>query len=172
MEQSSSKHSPIVFYCFFHFSHHLLPLLSLSFSLSLPQPARTSSGAAIALFTANRHSPLSASHTTTLQGIVYQLDCALQDTETQRAGLVFIYDMSGSKYSNFDYDLSQKILTLLKVSLSLFFVFKFIFYCILWGGGINCDRALLKAACRVYRVVLCVCTKRSQKIRKIQHTVQ
>ncbi|XP_030568053.1 tyrosine-protein phosphatase non-receptor type 9 isoform X2 [Drosophila novamexicana] len=77
-------------------------------------PARTSSGAAIALFTANRHSPLSASHTTTLQGIVYQLDCALQDTETQRAGLVFIYDMSGSKYSNFDYDLSQKILTLLK----------------------------------------------------------
>ncbi|KPU75393.1 uncharacterized protein Dana_GF22421, isoform E [Drosophila ananassae] len=77
-------------------------------------PARTSSGAAIALFTANRHSPLSASHTTTLQGIVYQLDSALQDTETQRAGLVFIYDMSGSKYSNFDYDLSQKILTLLK----------------------------------------------------------
>ncbi|KAH8275097.1 hypothetical protein KR018_011784, partial [Drosophila ironensis] len=77
-------------------------------------PARTSSGAAIALFTANRHSPLSVSHTTTLQGIVYQLDSALQDTETQRAGLVFIYDMSGSKYSNFDYDLSQKILTLLK----------------------------------------------------------
>ncbi|XP_023034893.1 tyrosine-protein phosphatase non-receptor type 9 isoform X2 [Drosophila willistoni] len=77
-------------------------------------PARTSSGAAIALFTANRHSPLGVSHTTTLQGIVYQLDCALQDTETQRAGLVFVYDMSGSKYSNFDYDLSQKILTLLK----------------------------------------------------------
>ncbi|XP_017055441.1 tyrosine-protein phosphatase non-receptor type 9 isoform X2 [Drosophila ficusphila] len=77
-------------------------------------PARTSSGAAIALFTANRHSPLSVSHTTTLQGIVYQLDSALQDSETQRAGLVFIYDMSGSKYSNFDYDLSQKILTLLK----------------------------------------------------------
>ncbi|XP_070074372.1 tyrosine-protein phosphatase non-receptor type 9 isoform X2 [Drosophila takahashii] len=77
-------------------------------------PARTSSGAAIALFTANRHSPLCVSHTTTLQGIVYQLDSALQDSETQRAGLVFIYDMSGSKYSNFDYDLSQKILTLLK----------------------------------------------------------
>ncbi|XP_058983344.1 tyrosine-protein phosphatase non-receptor type 9 isoform X2 [Musca domestica] len=77
-------------------------------------PARDSSGAAIALFTANRHSPLSVTHTTTLQGIVYQLDCALQDTETQKAGLVFIYDMSGSKYSNFDYDLSQKILTLLK----------------------------------------------------------
>ena len=38
---------------------------------------------------------------------------ALQ-TETQRGGLVFIYNMSGSKYSNFDYDLSQKLLTLLK----------------------------------------------------------
>lgn len=30
------------------------------------------------------------------------------------AGLVFIYNMAGSKYANFDYDLSQKILTLLK----------------------------------------------------------
>ncbi|KAH8287710.1 hypothetical protein KR054_011817, partial [Drosophila jambulina] len=91
------------------------PLLSeLKTSKFTILPARTSSGAAIALFTASRHSPLSVSHTTTLQGIVYQLDSALQDTETQRAGLVFIYDMSGSKYSNFDYDLSQKILTLLK----------------------------------------------------------
>ncbi|XP_020715139.1 tyrosine-protein phosphatase non-receptor type 9 isoform X2 [Ceratitis capitata] len=77
-------------------------------------PARDTTGAAIALFTASRHSPLSVTHTITLQGIVYQLDCALQDTETQKAGLIFIYDMSGSKYSNFDYDLSQKILTLLK----------------------------------------------------------
>ena len=55
------------------------------------------------------------SHATTLQGIVYQLDVALQSAETQKAGLVFIYDMSGSKYSNFDYELSQKILNLLKV---------------------------------------------------------
>ena len=49
-----------------------------------------------------------------LQGVVYQLDVALEDVATQRAGLVFIYNMSGSKYSNFDYDLSQKMLTLLK----------------------------------------------------------
>ncbi|XP_036317724.1 tyrosine-protein phosphatase non-receptor type 9 isoform X3 [Rhagoletis pomonella] len=77
-------------------------------------PSRDTTGAAIALFTANKHSPLSVTHTITLQGIVYQLDCALQDPETQKAGLIFIYDMSGSKYSNFDYDLSQKILTLLK----------------------------------------------------------
>ncbi|XP_054727320.1 tyrosine-protein phosphatase non-receptor type 9 isoform X1 [Anastrepha obliqua] len=77
-------------------------------------PTRDTTGAAIALFTASKHSPLSVTHTITLQGIVYQLDSALQDTETQKAGLIFIYDMSGSKYSNFDYDLSQKILTLLK----------------------------------------------------------
>lgn len=50
------------------------------------------------------------------QGIVYQLDIALEDVKTQKCGLVFIYDMSDSKYSNFDYELSQKILTLLKVS--------------------------------------------------------
>jgi len=51
-----------------------------------------------------------------LQGVVYQLDVALESVDTQKCGLVFIYDMSDSKYSNFDYDLSQKILTLLKVS--------------------------------------------------------
>ena len=75
-------------------------------------------------------------HKTTLQGVVYQLDVAMEQvihekliitamslttttnssfqTETQRGGLVFIYNMAGSKYSNFDYDLSQKMLTLLK----------------------------------------------------------
>ncbi|PVD20261.1 hypothetical protein C0Q70_20758 [Pomacea canaliculata] len=34
--------------------------------------------------------------------------------ETQRNGLVFIYDMTDSKYANFDYELSIKILSLLK----------------------------------------------------------
>ncbi len=48
------------------------------------------------------------------QGVVYQLDVALEEAATQRGGLVFIYNMSGSKYANFDYDLSQKMLTLLK----------------------------------------------------------
>lgn len=80
------------------------------------QQKRDASGAAIAIFTANHHSPTNVTHKTTLQGVVYQLDVALQSPDTQKAGLVFIYDMSGSKYSNFDYDLSQKILTLLKVS--------------------------------------------------------
>lgn len=58
-------------------------------------------------------------HKTTLQGVVYQLDIALQSPDTQRNGIIFIYDMSGSKYSNFDYELSQKILTMLKVSAEL-----------------------------------------------------
>ena len=42
------------------------------------------------------------------------MDVALEELETQRNGLVFIYNMSNSKYSNFDYELSQKMLTLLK----------------------------------------------------------
>lgn len=36
--------------------------------------------------------------------------------ETQRNGLVFIYDMAGSNYTNFELDLSKKILNMLKVS--------------------------------------------------------
>ncbi|VVC96967.1 unnamed protein product [Leptidea sinapis] len=77
-------------------------------------PSRDATGAAIAVFTANKHFPTQTTHQTTLQGVVYQLDVALQSVETQRAGLVFIYDMTDSKYTNFDYDLSQKILTMLK----------------------------------------------------------
>ncbi|XP_065335287.1 tyrosine-protein phosphatase non-receptor type 9 [Cloeon dipterum] len=77
-------------------------------------PARDESGAAIAIFTASLHDPNTTSHQCTLQGVVYQLDVALESAETQRCGLVFIYDMTGSKYSHFDYELSQKILTLLK----------------------------------------------------------
>lgn len=68
------------------------------------------------MFTASSHNPQIVTHKTTLQGVVYQLDVALQSPDTQKNGLVFIYDMSGSKYFNFDYELSQKILTMLKVS--------------------------------------------------------
>lgn len=38
--------------------------------------------------------------------------------ETQRNGLVFIYDMAGSNYTNFELDLSKKILNLLKVGIT------------------------------------------------------
>uniref|UniRef100_A0A0A9W4L1 Tyrosine-protein phosphatase non-receptor type 9 n=2 Tax=Lygus hesperus TaxID=30085 RepID=A0A0A9W4L1_LYGHE len=77
-------------------------------------PTRDATGAAIAVFTARIHVPAVSSHQTTLQGLVYQLDVALESVETQKAGIVFIYDMTDSKYAHFDYDLSQKILTLLK----------------------------------------------------------
>nr|CAD7425640.1 unnamed protein product [Timema monikensis] len=82
-------------------------------------PTRDATGAAIAVFTARMHCPQVSSHQTTLQGVVYQLDVALESVDTQRSGLVFIYDMSDSKYSSFDYDLSQKILTLLKAGPAL-----------------------------------------------------
>lgn len=91
-------------------------LVFLFFFSLFAQPGRDASGAAIALFTAHLHNPKDVSHRTTLQGVVYQLDVALQSIETQNAGLIFIYDMSSSKYSNFDYELSQRILNLLKVS--------------------------------------------------------
>ncbi len=44
--------------------------------------------------------------------IILYLSCSF---ETQRNGLVFIYDMAGSNYTNFELDLSKKILNLLKV---------------------------------------------------------
>ena len=91
----------------------------LSLRVYLFQPKRDATDAAIAVFTAHKHQPASSTHQVTLQGVVYQLDAALQNPVTQKAGIVFIYDMSNSKYSNFDYDLSQKILPLFKVSKSL-----------------------------------------------------
>lgn len=39
--------------------------------------------------------------------------------QTQRDGLIFIYDMTNSTYGNFDYELCVKILNLLKVSVIL-----------------------------------------------------
>merc|ERR1719500_1713366 len=77
-------------------------------------PHRDPNGAAIALFNLSGHDPSEVSHQTVLQCVVFQLDVALEELETQRNGLVFVYNMSSSKYSNFDYDLSQKMLTLLK----------------------------------------------------------
>lgn len=83
---------------------------------------RDNNNSAIAIFTAKLHSPnrsknLEAKkriHKSTLQGIVYQLDSALENVLTQRNGIVFIYNMIDSEYSNFDYELCQKILNLLK----------------------------------------------------------
>ncbi|KAH3837859.1 tyrosine-protein phosphatase non-receptor type 9-like isoform X2 [Dreissena polymorpha] len=71
-------------------------------------------GAGIALFTARLHQPSETTHQTVLKALIYLLDAALESRETQRNGLVFVYDMSDSKYGNFDYDLSIKILNMLK----------------------------------------------------------
>lgn len=109
------------------------------------KPGRDASGAAIALFTANLHNPKEVTHRTTLQGVIYQLDAALQNIDTQRAGLVFIYDMSASKYSNFDYELSQRILNLLKVShtfcLHLYRLFHHI-----WKSFLHCTSCIFNCS--------------------------
>lgn len=77
-------------------------------------PGRDVCGAFIALFTARLHYPQLTSHRDTLRALMVQLDTVIRDEQAQRCGLVFIYDMTGSKYANFDYDLSQKILAMLK----------------------------------------------------------
>ncbi|KAJ8262407.1 hypothetical protein GJAV_G00166120 [Gymnothorax javanicus] len=77
-------------------------------------PRRDAKGAALALFTARLHRPDLTTHKSVLQAIIYQLDKAIESIQTQRDGLVFIYDMTNSSYGNFDYELCVKILNLLK----------------------------------------------------------
>ncbi|XP_066576685.1 tyrosine-protein phosphatase non-receptor type 9 [Amia ocellicauda] len=77
-------------------------------------PGRDAKGAALALFTARLHRPDITTHKAVLQAIIYQLDRAIESMHTQRAGLIFIYDMTHSTYGNFDYELCVKILNLLK----------------------------------------------------------
>ncbi|XP_072239387.1 tyrosine-protein phosphatase non-receptor type 9 [Leuresthes tenuis] len=77
-------------------------------------PGRDAKGAALALFTARLHRPDVTTHKAVLQAIIYQLDKAIENIQTQRDGLIFIYDMTNSSYGNFDYELCVKILNLLK----------------------------------------------------------
>uniref|UniRef100_A0A4W6CP03 Tyrosine-protein phosphatase non-receptor type 9 n=1 Tax=Lates calcarifer TaxID=8187 RepID=A0A4W6CP03_LATCA len=85
-------------------------LLSGKFTGSVRDP----SGASIALYTAKLHHPNKTGNHVVLQALFYLLDRAVESFETQRNGLVFIYDMAGSNYTNFELDLSKKILNLLK----------------------------------------------------------
>uniref|UniRef100_A0A8K9V919 Tyrosine-protein phosphatase non-receptor type 9 n=1 Tax=Oncorhynchus mykiss TaxID=8022 RepID=A0A8K9V919_ONCMY len=71
-------------------------------------------GAALALFTARLHRSDVTTHRAVLQAIIFQLDKAIESVDTQRDGLIFIYDMTNSSYGNFDYELCVKILDLLK----------------------------------------------------------
>uniref|UniRef100_A0A8B9K3S0 Tyrosine-protein phosphatase non-receptor type 9 n=1 Tax=Astyanax mexicanus TaxID=7994 RepID=A0A8B9K3S0_ASTMX len=75
---------------------------------------RDPTGASIALYTAKLHHPNKTGNHVVLQALFYLLDKAVESFETQRNGLVFIYDMAGSNYTNFELDLSKKILNLLK----------------------------------------------------------
>ncbi|KAK5866068.1 hypothetical protein PBY51_020285 [Eleginops maclovinus] len=77
-------------------------------------PGRDANGAALALFTARLHRPDVTTHKAVLQAIIYQLDKAIESLQTQKDGLIFIYDMTNSNYGNFDYELCVKILNLLK----------------------------------------------------------
>lgn len=88
-------------------------LLTEKFTI-LPYP--DNERATVALFTARFHFPQSTTHQAVLKGLVFQLDAALENVEAQKNGLVFVYDMTNSKYHNFDYELSIKILSMLKGS--------------------------------------------------------
>ncbi|KAK1886921.1 Tyrosine-protein phosphatase non-receptor type 9 [Dissostichus eleginoides] len=77
-------------------------------------PGRDANGAALALFTARLHRSDVTTHRAVLQAIIYQLDKAIESLQTQKDGLIFIYDMTNSSYGNFDYELCVKILNLLK----------------------------------------------------------
>ncbi|KAM9586046.1 tyrosine-protein phosphatase non-receptor type 9 isoform 2-T2 [Trichechus inunguis] len=78
---------------------------------------RDPTGASIALFTARLHHPHKSVQHVVLQALFYLLDRAVDSFETQRNGLVFIYDMGGSNYANFELDLGKKVLNLLKIQI-------------------------------------------------------
>uniref|UniRef100_A0A0X3PBR1 Tyrosine-protein phosphatase non-receptor type 9 n=3 Tax=Schistocephalus solidus TaxID=70667 RepID=A0A0X3PBR1_SCHSO len=67
----------------------------------------------VLLFSVRRHWPPNSTDRDVLKGILYQLDAAVLDERTQIQGITVIYDMTDAKYSNFDADLSLKLLNLL-----------------------------------------------------------
>ncbi|VDD80804.1 unnamed protein product [Mesocestoides corti] len=67
----------------------------------------------VMVFSVRRHWPPNCTDRDVLKGIIYQLDAALLDEQTQEQGLTVIYDMTDAKYSNFGADLSMKLLNLL-----------------------------------------------------------
>ncbi|KER21500.1 hypothetical protein T265_15076, partial [Opisthorchis viverrini] len=90
-------------------------LLSGKFTV-LPGTGTDDLSATIAIFTAHRHWPPLTTHRDTLKGVLYQLDVAMMDEQSQRKGLIVLYDMRDTKYSNFDYYLCIKLLNLFKGS--------------------------------------------------------
>ncbi|CAH8617489.1 unnamed protein product [Schistosoma guineensis] len=88
-------------------------LLSGKFTV-LPTLPDDEMDATVAIFTAYRHWPPLTTHRDTLKGVLYQLDAVMMDEQSQRKGLVVLYDMRDTKYSNFDYHLCIKLLNLFK----------------------------------------------------------
>ncbi|KAL5104132.1 Tyrosine-protein phosphatase non-receptor type 9 [Taenia crassiceps] len=76
-------------------------------------PHSSSLDPTVMVFTVRRHWPPNCTDRDVLKGIIYQLDAALLDEQTQEQGVTVIYDMTDAKYSNFGADLSMKLLTLL-----------------------------------------------------------
>ncbi|CAH8639526.1 unnamed protein product [Schistosoma rodhaini] len=88
-------------------------LLSGKFTV-LPTLPDDEMDATVAIFTAYRHWPPLTTHRDTLKGVLYQLDAVMMDEQSQRKGLMVLYDMRDTKYSNFDYHLCIKLLNLFK----------------------------------------------------------
>ncbi|NWR22383.1 PTN9 phosphatase, partial [Emberiza fucata] len=91
-------------------------LLSGKFTTPPGGSVRDPSPPSIAPPPAKLHHPSKSVQHPPLQAPPPLLDRAVESFETQRNGLVFIYDMAGSQYTNFELDLSKKILNLLKVA--------------------------------------------------------
>ncbi|CAL8068529.1 unnamed protein product [Calicophoron daubneyi] len=72
-------------------------------------------GVTVAIFTAHRHWPPLTTHRDTLKGVLYQLDVAMMSEQSQRKGLIVLYDMRDTRYSNFDYHLCVKLLNLFRI---------------------------------------------------------
>ncbi|OQV13234.1 Tyrosine-protein phosphatase non-receptor type 9 [Hypsibius exemplaris] len=74
--------------------------------------SRGFNGAAIALITGRLH--FAKHHSATMKAILFQLDAALNDQNTQRQGLMLLYDMTGMGWINSDRALARDLLAILK----------------------------------------------------------
>ncbi|XP_065059843.1 tyrosine-protein phosphatase non-receptor type 9-like isoform X2 [Rhopilema esculentum] len=71
-------------------------------------------GASVCLFTERLHFPKKTTHRIVLKSLIFQLNELIARHDTQRKGIVLIYDMTKAAYRNFDYELCTKTLRILK----------------------------------------------------------
>lgn len=77
--------------------------------------------------------------------LLWKLSWLFFSLQTQRDGLIFIYDMTNSSYGNFDYDLCVKILNLLKVNIKNILLFLVLKSC--FGNGETLTEICLSDFC-------------------------